>query len=135
MVEYRGRQLVIRYCEQLLAGSDPRRVPPSWNEAIHHVPAGKRNRLVAQMAARREYLANHGLLRVPDHWNTEGALPDGKQFYALKAGPLRAYGWYSSRYKGVFFVSHFAFKRGQKIAREDASRVIRNWRTQEEDRP
>jgi hypothetical protein len=84
------------------------------------------------MAARREYLADHALLRVPDHWNAEGVLPDGKQFYALKAGPLRAYGWFSNRFKGVLFISHFAFKRGQKIARHDAARVIRSWRAVEE---
>lgn len=90
---------------------------------------------MAQMMARREYLADRGPLRVPDHWNTEGTLPDGSQFYALKAGPLRAYGWFSSRFKGVFFISHFAFKRGQKIARQDAARVIRNWRAVEDDRP
>jgi hypothetical protein len=84
------------------------------------------------MAERRERLANQGQLRAPDHWNSEGTLPDGKQFYAMKAGQLRAYGWFSRRHKSVFYISHFAFKRGQKIAREDSNRVIRNWRAIEE---
>ena len=84
------------------------------------------------MAARREHLANTGPLRSPDHWNTEGELPDGKHFYAIKVGKIRAYGWFSVRHKGVFYISHFAFKKGQRLAREDCSRVIANWRQIEE---
>ena len=64
------------------------------------------------MAARRKHLADRGQLRSPDHWNTEGRLPDGKHFFAIKADKIRAYGWYSVRHKGVFYISHFAFKKG-----------------------
>jgi hypothetical protein len=105
---------------------------PSWDEALSHIPAGKHDNLWATMAARRQHLANVGQLRSPDHWNTEGDLPDGKHFFAIKAGKLRAYGWFSSRYKGVFYISHFAFKKGQKLASEDTNLVIQNWRRIEE---
>jgi len=96
------------------------------------MPAKKQAVALAQMTARRELLANRGQLRSPDYWNTEGDLPDGKHFYAIKAGKLRAYGWFSARYKGVFYVSHFAFKKGPKLAAEDTHRVIRSWRQIEE---
>jgi hypothetical protein len=84
------------------------------------------------MLVRREYLANEGRLRSPDHWNTEGTLPDGKLFYAIKADRLRAYGWFSGRHKRVFYISHFACKKGQKLAQEDTNQVIKNWRLIEE---
>ena len=32
------------------------------------------------------------------------------------------------RYKGVFYISHFALKQGQKLAKKDTKRVITNWR-------
>jgi len=84
------------------------------------------------MAARRQHLANEGQLRSPDHWNTEGRLPDNKHFFAIKAGKIRAYGWFSDRNKGIFYISHFAFKKGQKLSREDSHKVIQNWRQIEE---
>ena len=80
------------------------------------------------MMARRNYFADQGQLRSPDYWNTEGILPDGKHFYAIKVDRLRAYGWFSRRDKGVFYISHFAYKKGQKLSPEDANKVISNWR-------
>lgn len=77
-------------------------------------------------------LAETGRLRSPDYWNTEGDLPNGKKFYAIKADRIRAYGWFSNRDRGVFYISHFAFKKGKKLAAEDTNRVIRNWRAIEE---
>jgi len=133
MVEYQGTRLNIRYCEQSPVGADPTTwQPPSWQEALAHIPLAKRPRITAQMAARREHLAKTGLLRSPDHWNTEGDLPNGKHFYAIKADKIRAYGWFSLRDKGVFYISHFAFKKGQKLARADVNRVVANWRQIEE---
>ena len=86
------------------------------------------------MIARRNFLADGGQLRSPDHWNTEGSLPRGGHFYAIKVDQLRAYGWFSARHPGVFYISHFAFKRGQKLAAADADQVIANWRLIEETR-
>jgi hypothetical protein len=107
-------------------------MPPSLQDALASIPAGKHPGCLARLAARREQLANTGRLRSPDYWNTEGELPNGKRFYAIKVGKLRAYGWFSSRFNGVFYISHFAFKKGQKLARQDTKRVIQNWRLIEE---
>lgn len=133
MVEYKGKRLIIRYYEQPVGEGCPEGwMPPSLLEALGHMPESKGKNVMATMTARRKYLADQGLLRAPDHWNTEGDLPNGKRFYAIKAGRLRAYGWFSDKFKGVFFVSHFAFKKGQKLTKEDTRLVIRNWREIEE---
>lgn len=132
-LEYRGTRLTIRYCEQPPEGVEPHGwIPPSWQKALQHIPAPKHPSCWAKMLVRREHLANEGRLRSPDHWNTEGMLPDDKHFYAIKVDRLRAYGWFSSRHKGVFYISHFAYKKGQKLAQEDTNQVIKNWRLIEE---
>ncbi|MCG5497785.1 hypothetical protein [Ectothiorhodospira variabilis] len=133
MEEYQGAKLTIRYCEQPPPGSGAEAwMPPSLQEALDSIQAGKHARWLAGFAARRKQLANTGRLRSPDYWNTEGDLPNGKNFYAIKVGKIRAYGWYSNRHGGVFYISHFAFKKGQKLAQKDTHRVIQNWRKIEE---
>lgn len=133
MLEYAGLRCIVRCCEQPEADEDPATwVPPSWAEALGHLPANKRDGIAAKMIVRRELLADKGRLRSPDYWNTEGDLPNGKHFYAIKADKIRAYGWFSSRYKGVFYISHFAFKKGPKLAAADTHRVIEHWRQIEE---
>ena len=133
MFEYRGTNLIIRCCEEPAADAALSVwMPPSLQEALRHIPTKKHAGILAKLAARRQYLANVGQLRSPDHWNTEGNLPNDKPFYAIKADRVRAYGWFSSHHKGIFYISHFAFKKGQKLAQEDTNRVIRNWRQIEE---
>jgi hypothetical protein len=129
MLEYSGTRLTLRYCEQPPDDADPATwQPPSWIEATKDIPPRKLDGIRAKLVARRKVLADQGLLRTPNHWNTEGELPDGKRFYAIKADSLRAYGWFSLRHKGVFYISHFALKQGQKLAKKDTNRVITNWR-------
>jgi len=133
MLDYRGIRLIVRCCEQPPEDADPGVWrPPSWLEALEHVPAKRHAGIWAKMVTRRQYLADRGQLRSPDHWNKEGGLPDGSHFYAIKADKVRAYGWFSTRHKGVFYISHFAFKKGQKLASEDTKRVVADWRNIEE---
>lgn len=133
--DYKGIKLVIRYCEEppsdekySPAADQAPWFPPSLLEALAHFPPNKHGGLMAKLAARRKQLADEGRLRSPDYFNTEGELPNGKHFFAIKADRLRAYGWFSSRHKDVFFISHFAFKKGQKLDRKDSNRVIEKWR-------
>lgn len=123
MMEHRGQKLTIRYCE-----------PSSWDDALANVTKSKRDGIYAKMTARRNFLADGGQLRSPDQWNTEADLPDKKHFYAIKIDKIRAYGWFSTRHPGVFYISHFAYKRGQKLSAEDTNRVVANWRRIEEKR-
>ncbi len=48
-----------------------------------------------QLHLKMQRMSNGSRLRNPDHFNTEGSLPDGKKFYAIKQGKVRAYGWFS----------------------------------------
>jgi len=101
----------------------------SWKDAMNRWRAKpeQQEKVYAQMFTRLQKLADGGQLRSPDHFNTEGNLPNGKRYYAVKAGKIRAYGWYSDRHKGVFYVSHFAFKQGKKLSRPDDQQVQGNW--------
>ena len=128
-------KISIRYCEHPTEGVDPQSwVPPSWNEALDHIPERQHDGIKAKMLARREVLKKGDKLRSPDHWNTEAKLPNNKHFYAIKANKIRAYGWFSGQYNGVFYISHFTFKEGEKLAKKDHKRVIANWRKIEEKR-
>ena len=133
-MDHTGHKLTIRCCEQPApdAVEVGNWLPPSWIEAISHIELSKHDGIMAQIVARRNFLADGNQLRCPDHWNTEGELPNGKSFYAMKAGKIRVYGWFSSRDKSVFYISHFAFKRGQKLATADTNIVCANWRRIEE---
>lgn len=129
MQEYRGKRLTIRYCEQPGPGDRAHTwMPESLREALTHIDSRKHDSFKARFVALSRYFADEAPLRVPDRWNTEGELPDGKHFYAIKADRIRAYGWFSSQEPGVFYISHFAFKKGAKLAEEDTNRVRRNWR-------
>jgi hypothetical protein len=117
--EHQGKRLTIRYCHG---------AAESLVEVLESLPAKKHPACLAQLVARRNQLAEVGQLRSPDHWNTEGNLPQGSKFYAIKAGKIRAYGWFSDKHKGVFYISHFIYKDTQKLDKSDLNRVCNNWR-------
>lgn len=118
--EYKGSRFTIRYCEG---------AKESYDAAIAHVPEDRREACTAQFVVRRQRLASGAQMRSPDHFNTEASLPDGKPFYAIKTTHgLRAYGWWCSRERGVFHISHFIFKNRQKLDSADTDRVCSNWR-------
>lgn len=117
--EHQGKRLTVRYCQN---------AEESLKEALESLPIKKHSACLAQLVARRNQLADHGKLRSPDHWNTEGNLPNSNRFYAIKVGKIRAYGWFSDRYKGVFYISHFTYKDTQKLDKSDLKRVCNHWR-------
>jgi len=102
----------------------------NFKEVLNRCQANteKQKRLMARMYMQLQQLADTGKLRSPDKWNKEAKLPNDKHYYAVKMTRVRAYGWYSSKYSGVFYISHFAFKRSQKLQRDDHNRVIGNWK-------
>lgn len=123
-MEFRGQRLTIRYCQ----GAEATRT-----EAMNQIPVHLHATTLAQFTSRRKAFADTGNLRSPEFFNSEGDLPNGKCFWAIKTQTrLRAYGWFSSRHRGVFFISHFAFKRGEKLAKADTNIVVANWRRIEE---
>lgn len=122
----KGRMRTIRHCED-----DPE--TGSWNTAASRIRnESRKDSCKAQMLTRMRRFANHGQLRSPDIFRKEGDLPNGKHFYAIKAGNIRAYGWFSRRHDSVFFISHYAYKNRDKLSQSDKSKVISNWRRFEE---
>lgn len=103
----------------------------SLDDALGRVDPGLRGQARAKIYYLLNKLAREGTLRTPDHFNTEAVLPDEGHFYAVKTNSklrIRAYGWFSNVQKGSFIVSHYAFKRGEKLDARDTARVIANWR-------
>ena len=72
-------------------------------------------------------LCSHGELHTPEQFNKEISLIyDGHKAnsYAIKAKPLRAYGWLIN---GVFFVSFLVEKKTEKLAPQDAEKIQREF--------
>lgn len=89
----------------------------------------QKRKIAAKTMAMLKRLADGGQLRNPDQMNTESNLPDGKKYFAIKPHKhVRVYGWFSSKHKGTFFISHFSYKNAKKLSAEDDNRVIQNWR-------
>ena len=122
--QLKGRQYTIVFCKgakeslQLVLGK--------------HAPQPlKRKKLRAQMLSLLERLAD-GHRMTKENFPSEGALPDGSNFNAIKKIPLRAYLWRSKRYTNTYFVSHFIYKDFQKLKSKDTTKICNNWREIEE---
>lgn len=90
----------------------------SWKEVSDRAP----DQCVAQLVRLAQRLADFKKLHSPDQFNDEG---DG--FWAIKARcGLRAYGWFHSKKRGVFVISHFILKTKPKLLPEDKERMKRN---------
>ncbi len=87
--------------------------------------------MFAQMVARLKMLSSQGGLRSPDVMNTEG-----HGFFAVKTrNGLRAYGWFTQcAGKKCFIISHFIYKKKNKLASEDKDRMLNVKRQWEIDR-
>lgn len=96
-------------------------------ESLHEAEAGCRESCRIQLYALIKRLADRGELRVPDQFVSEG---NGIWAIKTRCG-LRAYGWYHSRKRGVFVISHYINKKRQKMRRSDLERIERNRKSYE----
>jgi len=120
-----GPRVEIRHCEKTPETG-------SWKEAVSHIREAQIQKIRAQMKARQDVLSEGKQLRSPDHFNKEGILPNSKDFYAIKAGDIRAYCWFSRKESGVLWISHYAYKDSKKLGKDDTAQVIQNWRKHED---
>lgn len=122
-----GKSLSVCHCEE-----DP--YAGSFSDALARETGkgGTHEKIKARYLALFRRLASGAQLRSPDAWNAEGELPNGKRYFAVKVRSIRAYGWFSEKHKGKFIISHYAFKRGQKLSTHDHKLVCTNWRAVEE---
>lgn len=117
--EYQGTALKVVHCDGAV---------DSFQAEIQHVaPVGKREKLKRALILQIRRLSNgHRLSK--EHFPAEGELPKGSgKFFALKRVPIRAYGWYSKKFKNTFYISHYKFKNQQKLDSKDSKRVAENW--------
>lgn len=99
-------------------------VSVSLKEAMLHVPSHQKTQVAAKFQALFElYLEGHEW-RVPSQFNLEGIIAKNTQLYALKVKQVRCYGWYDS---ASFVISHYTFKKQQKLSKADVHRAERNF--------
>lgn len=120
---YQGRKYKVVHCEG---------AKESFEEALGHVTASARNSRKAAMFVIIKRMAD-GKDLSRDSFPSEGNLPDGNRFKAFKKQPIRAYGWFSRKYDGVFFISHYIHKNVQKLQKNDIRKVCNNWRLKEQE--
>ncbi|EJA4670177.1 hypothetical protein MVR12_005178 [Escherichia coli] len=99
--------------------------------SLERVQKDKRNSIKHQMNSLVKRLAEGDRLS-KDSFPPEGELPSlkgkpKKHFYAFKKIPVRAYGWYSDTKPKKFFISHYIYKKTDKLSQSDTSLVQGNW--------
>ncbi len=100
-------------------------VARSLQEAMSHVPAHQRRQVAAKFQALFEMYTEGHNWRVPKQFNVEGDLDQTQKFYALKVKQVRCYGWY---HENNFVISHYIFKKQQKLSKADTKQVKANYR-------
>ena len=69
--------------------------------------------------------------RLNNRWAVpEGDLNKDKKFSAIKRIPIRAYFWYSDVHKNTIVISHYVYKKWQKLRTEDVRKVKVNWESE-----
>ena len=69
--------------------------------------------------------------RLNTHWGApEGDLNKDKKFFAIKRIPIRAYFWYSDVHKNTIVISHYVYKKWQKLRTKDIRKVKLNWESE-----
>ena len=97
MEPYQGKRLRVELTDD---------AKESFIEATSYVPPNK-DACTAQLIGLIRRLADFGRLRSPEQMNNEES-----GFYAIRARcGLRAYGWYHTKIRGVFVISHFIMKK------------------------
>ncbi|WP_049780559.1 hypothetical protein [Nitrosococcus halophilus] len=122
MEDYQGKKYRVIHCEG---------ARESFESALEHAPKHLQDSYRARMRRIREYLAD-GRRLSKETFPKEGKLPDGSHFWALKKIPIRAYVWLSTKSQRTFYISHYIYKKRDKLVKSDIKRVCDNWRKIEE---
>lgn len=123
LVDIVGSKLTIRQAQDKVTAAE------NLEDVLGHLNGVSPLSVKAKLFAMLKRLADVGTLRMPKQFNKEATLGNKKHFYAIKPHKnIRAYGWFSSLYAGVFFISHYKYKNKQKLDPADTKRVKRMWR-------
>lgn len=98
----------------------------SWDEVAKALSIGKANQIEGFLIALFDDWINGA--RFHKGWaETEGSLDGNSKFYAIKRIPVRAYFWYAETLRDTIIISHYVYKRWNKLRSRDAKRVKANW--------
>lgn len=123
--EIKGTVRTISHCED-----DPE--SGSWADATSHVSSeDEKKKIYAKMKVLQDYFSNNITIQSKQKFRKEGVLPNGKDFYAIKVGNIRAYGWFSKSTKDTFIISHYKYKDQGDLLANDSDRVCSNWKIYE----
>lgn len=115
---YTGTKFIVTHCDDAI---------DSFYDALSSVESKKAKVMEMQITLQLKRLAS-GLAMSRDSFASEGELPNGKKFYALKRIPIRGYLWQSSKLRLTYYVSHYKYKDHQKLRQKDINKVHANWR-------
>lgn len=108
---------------QILEAND--NVTDTLREAMSHVPPHLAAGVAQKFTALFEMYEEGHDWKVPAQCNVEGDLEARRKFYALKVKQVRCYGWY---HRGNFVISHYIYKKQQKLSKADTRAVQENYR-------
>lgn len=94
-------------------------------EAMRHVPPHLTGSVAQKFTALFKMYEEGHDWKVPAQCNVEGELEGRRKFYALKVKQVRCYGWY---HRGSFVISHYVYKKQQKLSKSDIKKVHENYR-------
>ena len=110
---------------------------------IIHAPGalGSWEKEAAKLTDRKATEIEGFLIALFDAWidnsrlNTRWAVPEGdlnkdKKFFAIKRIPIRGYFWYSDVRKNTIIISHYVYKKWQKLRTKDIKKVKLNWESE-----
>lgn len=118
--DYEGSKYNIIHCDGAI---------DSFNEVVKE-HQNKCDQYTAQMIALIKRLGD-GHRMSNENFPKEGELPDGSYFRALKKIPIRAYIWLSKKTPNTYYVSHYIYKKCQKLKKSDTKKVCDNWKKME----
>lgn len=102
----------------------------SWFDAAGHLTPEKAD--IAEgffVAFMENWLNNPSVAR--SRGTPEGELPNGKKFFAIRHGDIRAYFWHSKKHRNTIMISHYVYKKWNRLKKNDTQKVCGNWRKTE----
>jgi len=125
---YTGTKFTVIHCKGAI---------DSYRAALKKVDARQQKKFTTAIILQIQRLADGGRM-TKENFPQEGYLPkrkgqhNAKKFNALKRIPIRGYCWLSQWHKDTYFISHYIYKKRNKLNESDTNRIGTNWSRIEE---
>ncbi|MFH6895118.1 hypothetical protein ACHCAL_13815 [Providencia huaxiensis] len=115
---YNGEKFVVTHCDGAI---------DTFLESLKSLKDKEAKVMEMKVVLQLKRLAD-GKAMAKESFVSEGTLPNGKKFYAIKRVPVRGYLWLSSKLRCTYYVSHYIYKNHQKLKDKDKDMIHSNWR-------